>query len=85
MSEKRVKLTPMRWRRVAGGYNSDSYALRRDGADIAIVARVRGGGWYSYSMGLPQTWNTSGSPAPLDEAKADAVARARAALESPHV
>ena len=72
---------PMRWRYEPGGYNSASYRLRRAGVDIAIVAPSRQGGWYSYGLNLPGgSWNTSAAPCELEVAKADAVARARAAL-----
>jgi hypothetical protein len=78
MREKMTK-APMRWRYEPGGYGDASYRLRQAGADLAIVAPAKAGGWYSYGLGL--RWNTCSTPCSLEEAKADALARARQALK----
>jgi hypothetical protein len=74
------KLKPMRWRVVPERYHDESYYLRKAGVDLAVVAKAKAGGWYSYSLGLPVSWNTHATPCDLDEAKADAASRAALAL-----
>ena len=77
----KTRALPFRWRKVPAGYNSESYDLRRGGIRVAAVARAPAGGWYSYNGEVPVHWNTVASPCGLEEAKADALYRARRALQ----
>lgn len=82
MSDKR---SPMRWSKgiTSGLRGVRTHELRRAGKTIAVVQETTGG-WFSYGIGLPVSWNTWGAPvSDVEEAKADAMARARAALHAP--
>ncbi len=82
MAEK-LKRSPLRWSYEPGGYNNASYRLRRAGVEYAVVTPAKAGGWYSYSLDVPRDhrWNTHSEPCELEQAKSDAMARARRALE----
>lgn len=58
------------------------YELRRGGVRHAIVQQTKDGDWFSYGTGMNTKlgWNTYDAPTSLEDAKADALARARAAL-----
>lgn len=70
------------WKRRAGGIaGANSYELWKGGVLYAIVQEIGRAKWFSYGMGPVPGWNTSGEPAPLEEAKADALSRVRNALD----
>ena len=47
------------------------YDVNVDGVRIACISEIKGGGWYFYAMN-GVIHNTSHSPKPLEECKADA-------------
>lgn len=58
-----------------------TYTLRRGGVDYAMV-QEDAKGWFAYGFGAGPRFNTHAAPTTLEAAKADALARVRAAMEN---
>lgn len=57
-----------------------AYEYRKAGVVYAVVQETAGG-WISYGINVPQSWNTSSSPIDKITAMKDAETRVRKALE----